>query len=654
MPALQRIKLLDNRVANQIAAGEVVERPASVVKELMENSIDAGATRIDVEIERGGTRLIRVTDNGKGIHKQDLGLALTRHATSKISESKDLATILSLGFRGEALASISSVSHTTLTSRPEKADIAWQACTHGREMLVDIQPAAAAIGTRIEVSDLFYNTPARQKFLRTEKTEFVHIEETFKRQVLAHFELAFTLKHNHKVVKRAPACGDAKARLKRIATICGKGFADHAIALKCQHELIDISGWVGHPSYHRSESDIQYVFINQRPVKDKTLNHAIRQAYEGLLPAGRMPTYVIYLTIDPAKIDVNVHPTKHEVRFDDQRLVHDLLAKSVKDCLLDCSAPLLNVASSETEQTDTFAIKTNGEIEHVENRVTTAGFSLTQSEPLTGKTRFGGLTDQVGASSSQTFATNRESQAQHHELLSPRSESPSSQQTQPSPILGSNNLYSTANKIDSKQVLEAARDPQAAIENGGACPNVQALTESYWLVDILAEKYLVNVDCWVGFYLLDIFNQQTALTCLPLLFPQTIVVESECLEEFALFECLNLLGFSLLPTEHESLQVKAVPKWIGQHQTCEILEKLTLLLVQLSHRMPAENYTNKAIKERLANLIAEVFKSSLVSLMQEFVNQSQMTPALVDKAKHTGCLVKLNNQNLPRLFNREK
>lgn len=337
-----RINRLDNRLANQIAAGEVVERPASVVKELMENAIDAGANRIEVDIERGGTRLIRVTDNGCGVVKDDLSLALSRHATSKISSSSDLAAIDSLGFRGEALASIGSVSRLCFTSRTVDSDFAWQAIAEGRDMKVDIQPASATLGTRIEVRDLFYNTPARQKFLRAEKTEFGHIEEVFKRQALVNFEIAFILKHNNKVVKRVPAGSNRDDYLRRIESICGKAFAEKALPFECQHDAIRITGWLGPADFHRSESDIQYVYINGRPVKDKMLNHAIRQSYQGLLPPGRMPTFVIFLNIDPAKIDVNVHPTKHEVRFDEQRMVHDLLVKSVSDALGD-EAPLILV-----------------------------------------------------------------------------------------------------------------------------------------------------------------------------------------------------------------------------------------------------------------------------------------------------------------------
>jgi len=340
LSSIQRIHLLEQQLANQIAAGEVVERPASVIKELIENSLDSGASNILVEVSRGGIRQMRVSDNGSGIVKDDLSLALTRHATSKIIELSDLEAIGTLGFRGEALASISSVSRLVLTSRIAGQPHAWQAICEGRDMQVSVQPAASPVGTSVEVNDLFYNTPARQKFLKAEKTEFTHIENVFIAHALANLSVEMILKHNGRVVRKIPAVvssidsnTEETKLLKRLAACCGKKFADHAIRFDCEHELANIYGWVSHPDFHRSESDIQYIFVNGRPVKDKTLSHAIRQVYDPRLPSGRMSAFVIFLTIDLSKVDVNVHPTKHEVRFEQQRLIHDLLVKSLDEAL---------------------------------------------------------------------------------------------------------------------------------------------------------------------------------------------------------------------------------------------------------------------------------------------------------------------------------
>ncbi|GGW83560.1 DNA mismatch repair endonuclease MutL [Alteromonas halophila] len=333
------IKLLAPQLANQIAAGEVVERPASVVKELIENSIDAGASRIDVDIERGGHKRIRLRDNGKGIAKDELELALSRHATSKISNLDDLESILSLGFRGEALASISSVSRLTLTSRPREQSEAWQAHCEGREMQVKLNPAAHPDGTTIDVADLFYNTPARRKFLRTEKTEFQHIEDVFKRIALSHPSITLNLTHNDKPVRRFPAVAQDN-RSRRIAAVVGKKFIDNAIYTQVDYEGITLEAWLGNEQVLRSSSDCQFSFVNGRGMRDKLILHAIRQAYESAWGVIEQPAFVVFLSVSPRDVDVNVHPAKHEVRFQQSRLVHDFICKSVLDALIDTQGEL--------------------------------------------------------------------------------------------------------------------------------------------------------------------------------------------------------------------------------------------------------------------------------------------------------------------------
>lgn len=327
------IKILPARLANQIAAGEVVERPASVVKELVENSLDSGATRIDVDIEKGGAKLIRVRDNGKGIAKDELGLALSRHATSKIHTLDDLEAIISLGFRGEALASISSVARLTMTSRPATQDQAWSAYTEGRDMEVKLQPTAHPIGTTVEVLDLFFNTPARRKFLRTEKTEFTHIDELIKRIALSRFDVTINLRHNGKVIKQYRAAKtDAQAE-KRIAAVCGSAFVRHMLKIELEHQELKLHGWITTPEGARQQSDLQYCYVNGRMMRDKLINHAIRQSYETSLRPEQFATYVLFIDIDPHQVDVNVHPAKHEVRFHQARLVHDFIYQALSDAL---------------------------------------------------------------------------------------------------------------------------------------------------------------------------------------------------------------------------------------------------------------------------------------------------------------------------------
>ncbi|MCF6781595.1 MULTISPECIES: DNA mismatch repair endonuclease MutL [Pseudomonadaceae] len=325
MSEASRIQLLTPRLANQIAAGEVVERPASVIKELLENSLDSGARRIEVDVEQGGVKLLRVRDDGSGIAAEDLPLALARHATSKIRELEDLERVMSLGFRGEALASISSVSRLTLTSRTADAAEAWQVETEGRDMEARVQPAAHPVGTSVEVRDLFFNTPARRKFLRTEKTEFDHLQEVVKRLALARFDVAFHLRHNGKAVLSLHQAEDNAARARRVAAVCGAAFLEQALPIEVERNGLHLWGWVGLPTFSRSQADLQYFYVNGRMVRDKLVVHAVRQAYRDVLFNGRHPTFVLFLDVDPAVVDVNVHPTKHEVRFRESRMVHDFL-----------------------------------------------------------------------------------------------------------------------------------------------------------------------------------------------------------------------------------------------------------------------------------------------------------------------------------------
>ena len=330
------IRILEPRLANQIAAGEVVERPASVVKEAVENSLDAGARRIDIDIEAGGTRLIRIRDDGRGIAGRDLSLALARHATSKISSIEDLEAVGSLGFRGEALASIASVSRLTLTSNTAEGSAAGQqAQCDGRDMAVSVAPAPHPRGTTLEVRDLFYNTPARRKFLRTDKTEFGHLHEVIKRQALSRPDVTFTLRHNGKQSLQLNAADSESEQRRRVANICGVEFSEHAVPIERQAGSFRLWGWVAEPTFSRSQADLQYFFVNGRVIRDKLVTHAIRQAYRDVLFHGRHPAFVLFFELDPAGVDVNVHPTKHEVRFRDSRGVHDFLFGTLSRALAD-------------------------------------------------------------------------------------------------------------------------------------------------------------------------------------------------------------------------------------------------------------------------------------------------------------------------------
>ncbi|RUO42784.1 DNA mismatch repair protein MutL [Aliidiomarina taiwanensis] len=327
------IQLLPTQLANQIAAGEVVERPASVIKELVENSLDAGATDIVVDIEKGGSRRMLIRDNGKGIPQEELTLALSRHATSKISSLDDLEAIMSLGFRGEALASISSVSRLRLVSRTAEQESAFSAFCEGRDMAVVVEPSAHPIGTSVDVEDLFFNTPARRKFLRTDKTEFGHIEEVVRRIALAYPNVSFRLNHNGQSVRHYPALREQADPLTRIGRIVGKRFAEEAIYLEQSYGDLKLYGWLSPPDVCRHQNDVQYFYVNDRMMRDRLLNHAVRQAYGEQLPEDRQPSFVLYFTLPARDVDVNVHPAKHEVRFHQSRQVHDFVFTTLRDAL---------------------------------------------------------------------------------------------------------------------------------------------------------------------------------------------------------------------------------------------------------------------------------------------------------------------------------
>ncbi|WP_455199355.1 DNA mismatch repair endonuclease MutL [Kaarinaea lacus] len=340
---IPRIQKLSTRLANQIAAGEVVERPSAVVKELLENSLDAGARHVEIDVEQGGARLIRLRDDGVGILKEDFPLALSRHATSKIHSFEDLEGVTSLGFRGEALPSISSVSRMEICSRPRREEQGWRVTGDGGDEVSQPEPVAHPEGTTVEVRDLFFNTPARRKFLRTEKTEFNHLENVVKRIALSRFDVGFTLRHNQRVVQKLRPVSENKAdkdrqlsaMQQRIAHVCGQPFIENALRIDYQVGDMHLWGWIALPTFSRSQADMQYFYVNGRMVRDKLVTHGIRQAYQDVLYHGRHPAYVLYLELDPRHVDVNVHPTKHEVRFREGRMVHDFLFRTLHKALAD-------------------------------------------------------------------------------------------------------------------------------------------------------------------------------------------------------------------------------------------------------------------------------------------------------------------------------
>ena len=355
-----RIQILDSVLTNQIAAGEVVERPASVVKELIENSLDANAKNIIVEIQNGGQTFIRIRDDGDGIHPDDLTLALKRHATSKIQSYDDLMRVISLGFRGEALASIASVSRLKMISATKQSDSGFCIKNNWQGELDSPMPTSHPVGTTVEVADLFFQTPARKKFLKTERTEFQHIETMMHRLALSKMDVGFQLIHNDKEIFSVYPAKHIADEEKRIAIIFGSEFMLHALHMAYVHAGMQLTGWIAEPRYSRGQADMQMIYINGRFVRAKVITHAIREAYRDVLFHGRHPAFLLYLEIDPLIVDVNVHPSKQAVRFKDSQTLFSFVKRGVQDALSSVrpvEKASLDLISNEQAHADVMPLK---------------------------------------------------------------------------------------------------------------------------------------------------------------------------------------------------------------------------------------------------------------------------------------------------------
>lgn len=406
-----RVRVLPATLANQIAAGEVVERPASVLKELLENSLDAGAGRVEVELEHGGISLIKVVDDGSGIESSDLELALRRHATSKINSLVELESVASLGFRGEALPSIASVARLELSSRVAGGSQGFRVVADGVAKPSAVEPVSLSCGTLVVVRDLFFNTPARRKFLRTEKTEFRHADEVMRRIALSRDDVSFQLIHNQRSVWSVRAADNPSNRLKRLSRLCGQAFCDHALEVEFEGPDLALTGWIALPSFSRSQPDLQHFFLNGRMVRDRVIGHAVRQAFADTLPPDAHPAYVLYLCMDPRSVDVNVHPAKHEVRFRESRSVHDFVLRAVSQALERGGSPPLVPGEHDGSCPESVDYPPTGSSARTQPRVSDqiAGYARLQgtrsstvvparnSAPAPGTGRFGKALAQVGA-----------------------------------------------------------------------------------------------------------------------------------------------------------------------------------------------------------------------------------------------------------------
>ena len=534
---MPRIHQLSQRLANQIAAGEVVERPASIVKELLENSIDAGATRIDVDVEQGGVKIIRVRDDGCGIEQEDMPLALSRHATSKIIELDDLEAVATLGFRGEALASMASVSRLTLTSNTQNDSAGWQAQAEGQEMIAAVLPAAHQCGTTVEVRDLFFNTPARRKFLRSEKTEFQRIDETLKKLALSRFDVAFHWRHNQRTVQQLREALTLAEQERRVATLCGSAFMQQAFRVDVQHDDLHLCGWLAQPAFSRSQPDLQYFYVNGRAIRDKLISHAVRLAFQDVLHHSRHPAYVLYLTVDPASVDVNVHPTKHEVRFRDSRRIHDFVFRSLARALAE--------------------LRPDSELR---DRTATADFSSTaQQQPFQNRMPLLDAARDV-----------RQSLPQYAALYTPQAV-PAAQLDSAAGVLKTPPNFLQANTENAEQVPPLG---YAIAQLKGIyilAENAQGLV----LVDTHAAHERITYE-----RLKNAYDAQK-IACQPLLVPQQVSVserEADCAEEQRAF--FAELGVQVDRVGPESLLIRQIPVLLLQGNSEQLLRDILSDLLQ--------------------------------------------------------------------------
>ena len=550
---MSRIHLLSPRLANQIAAGEVVERPANIVKELVENALDAGADRIEIDAEQGGIKLLRIRDNGSGIEKDDLPLALSRHATSKITTLDDLEAVGSLGFRGEALASISSVTRLTLTSKTDEAPEAWSVNVEGRDMEASISPAAHPTGTTVEVRDLFFNTPARRKFLRTEKTEFSHLEEYVKRLALSRYDVGFSLRHNGKVIHQLRPATRGLEKEKRVASLLSADFIDSAVHIETEAAGLSLQGWVGLPTFSRSQADMQYFFVNGRVVRDKLVVHAIKQAYRDVLYHGRHPAFVLYLTLDPKLVDVNVHPTKHEVRFRDGRLVHDFLFRT------------LHRALGEVRPDDRLAGSAPGSLntDSLNPGVSHTGSLSQQQAPVTG-VQAGEFVQQERLD----WQTQRPAQSAPSFSYQPQNPAPGRDA-----IAEQMNAYRQMNEAESVPFSSSlAGSAQPLPQSQQDVPPLGYAIAQLHGIYILAQNDLgmVIVDMHaaherITYERLKIAVDQQGVQSQPLLVPVTLAVserEADAAEEFA--DEFRRLGVEIARVAPESIVVRQIPVLLQQ------------------------------------------------------------------------------------------
>ncbi|WP_331351098.1 DNA mismatch repair endonuclease MutL [Cellvibrio sp. UBA7671] len=571
---MRKIKLLSPRLANQIAAGEVVERPSSVIKELLENSLDAGATRLEIDVEEGGIKLMRVRDNGGGIDKDDLPLALSRHATSKIYELDDLEAVATLGFRGEALASISSVARLALISSTNEESAGWQVVAEGRDMETQLSPAPHPRGTTVEVRDLFFNTPARRKFLRTDKTEYTHLEDVVKRLALSRFDVAFNLRHNGRAIYSWRAGDSQLEQERRVAQVCGPAFMENAVHIEMERSGLRLWGWVAQPTFSRSQADLQHFYVNGRAIRDKLVSHAVRQAYQDVLYHGRHPAFVLYLELDPSTVDVNVHPTKHEVRFRDNRSVHDFIYSS------------LHHALARVRPEDTLAKRELGE--GADEAAGVNPFALSSAKPIQGIAagEFKGQ-ESIGfrAAANVNYSSGYQSNYQ------PAAISPGAVREQ---MASYGELHRPANPTATYAMPDSGSEDIPPL--GYAIAQLKGIY-------ILAENAqgLIVVDMHAAHERITYERMKESFACggiqtQPLLVPESIAVsqkEADCAENF--YDIFKSLGFELQRAGPETLLIRQLPVILNRAKVEQLVRDVLSDLIEHGSSERIQHHINEIL-----------------------------------------------------------
>ncbi|MFT5788256.1 MAG: DNA mismatch repair protein MutL [Shewanella sp.] len=608
------IEKLPPQLANQIAAGEVVERPASVIKELVENSLDAGATKVDIEIDKGGSKLIRIRDNGSGIPKEDLDLALSRHATSKLKSLDDLEAIMSFGFRGEALASISSVSRLTLTSRTVEQTEAWQAKAEGTEMAVQILPAAHPVGTTIETIDLFFNTPARRRFLKSDKTEFTHIDEWLKRIALVRRDIHFTLKHNGKSVRNYRPANTEIQYLQRLGLVCGKAFAETCLHINCQHNDLTLSGYLQAPNTVSGYCETQYFYVNGRLVKDRLVNHAVRQAFSENA-AGVSPGYVLMLELDPHQVDVNVHPAKHEVRFHQSRYVHDYILQALQSAMAQSAQLGLEPEGIESQH-DT-------KMEHPYSDRGAAAPSQDYAEVISQPSSSFGVSERPPVAPSSYS----EPQSSYRAPLRPATHRPEVNLPTQSSLDAYGSLLSTTKT--SAANLTSNRNTTAVASAAVNMPPV--LADKYWIVAKQDKLSLLSIADVIKATVREEINLKLGqgLVGQPLLMPVAVPVDKVWIEVIENREqLLRKLGIGL-SIRLGQLIIKKVPPYLRDSQLASLIPEL---LQWIRFELPSDAALINWLAEQSSGRFTATAEAWLAfntldeSVINDLYNQSQELP----------------------------